>query len=250
MKNLTIKTEEEMKIMSEGGAKLRRVKNALAKAVKPGVNALDIENLANELIKKENAEASFKKVPNYYWATCINVNDGVVHGIPKKSTVFKKGDVVSVDVGIFYKGFHTDTALTVYLGDEKLKKNFLLAGKKSMLAGVKEVKKGKTIGDISKAIEKVLLENNLRPIWNLTGHGVGKNLHEEPNIPCFVSGDKCEKIVIKEGFVLAVEVMYTPGNGEIKLDDDGWTLRTKDGKIAGLWEETVAVTGSGPIVLT
>jgi len=250
MKKLTLKTEEELKIMQEGGKKLSRVKKALAKAVKPGVNALEIEDLANKLISEENAYPSFKKVPNYKWATCVNVNDGVVHGIPKKETIFKVGDVISVDVGIYYKGFHTDTALTVYLGKDKEKKDFLEAGRKSMLAGVKEVKKGKTIGDISRAIEKVLIENDLRPIWNLTGHGVGKELHEEPNIPCFISGDPIEKLVIREGMVLAVEVMYTTGNGHIKMDKDGWTLRTKDGKIAGLWEETVAVKSNGSFVLT
>src|SRR5581483_1835164 len=157
MKKLTLKTEEELKIMQEGGKKLSRVKKALAKAVKPGVNALEIEDLANKLISEENAYPSFKKVPNYKWATCVNVNDGVVHGIPKKETIFKVGDVISVDVGIYYKGFHTDTALTVYLGKNKEKKDFLEAGRKSMLAGVKEVKKGKTIGDISRAIEKVLI---------------------------------------------------------------------------------------------
>src|SRR5579859_7719706 len=105
MTKLTIKTEKEMKIMAEGGAKLARVKNALGKAVKPGVSAMDIEELAQKLIKDEGAEGSFDKIPNYKWVTCINVNDGVVHGIPKKTVVFKKNDVVSVDVGLYYKGF-------------------------------------------------------------------------------------------------------------------------------------------------
>src|SRR5579859_2853988 len=116
MNKVSIKTEEEMKIMAEGGKKLARVKKALGEAVKPGVSAMEIEELANKLIEEEGAQASFKKVPNYKWATCINVNDGVVHGIPKKTTIFKDGDVVSVDVGVHYKGYHTDTALSVYLG--------------------------------------------------------------------------------------------------------------------------------------
>ncbi len=250
MKKITIKTEEEMKIMAEGGKKLGRVKDALGKAVKPGVTAMDIENLAVKLIKEENAEASFKRVPNYKWATCINVNDGVVHGIPRATTVFKENDIVSVDVGVYYKHYHTDTALTVYLGEELWKKEFLTAGRKAMLDGVSQAKKGKTIGDISRAIEKRLIANDLRPVWSLTGHGVGKDLHEEPNIPCFVSNDPIQELVIGEGFVLAVEVMFTNGNGEIRQDNDGWTLRTKDGKIAGLFEETVAVTSHGSIVLT
>lgn len=250
MKKINLKTEEEMKIMAEGGAKLGRVKKALADAVKPGVTAWDIEVLARKLIKEEGAEGSFDKVPNYKWVTCVNVNDGVVHGIPKKTTVFKDGDVLSIDVGIYYRGFHTDTAVSVCLAEDPEKKKFLEIGKKAVWDGIKEVKKGKTIGDISAAIEKKLLANNLKPVWALTGHGVGHELHEEPLIANYTSDDPVQKLVIKEGFVLAVEVMFTTGNGEIKQDNDGWTLRTKDGKIAGLWEETVAVTRNGPVVLT
>ncbi|HSX48775.1 MAG TPA: type I methionyl aminopeptidase, partial [Candidatus Saccharimonadales bacterium] len=249
MKKISIKTKDEIEIMKEGGEKLGRVKKKLAEAVKPGVSAWDIEELANKLIEEEGALASFKKVPNYKWATCINVNDGVVHGIPKKTTIFKEGDVVSVDVGIYYRGFHTDTALSVCLSQDPEKKKFIEVGRKAMLDGIKEVKKGKKIGDISAAIEKRLFANNLRPVWNLTGHGVGRDLHEEPNIPCFASDEPSQDIVIGEGMALAVEVMFTFGNGDLKQDADGWTLRTKDGKIAGLWEETVAITRSGPIVL-
>jgi methionyl aminopeptidase len=250
MKKINLKTEEEMKIMAEGGAKLGRVKKALAEAVKPGVTAWDIEVLARKLIKEEGAEGSFDKVPNYKWVTCVNVNDGVVHGIPKKTTVFKDEDVLSIDVGIYYRGFHTDTAVSVCLAEDPEKKKFLEIGKKAVWDGIKEVKKGKTIGDISAAIEKKLLANNLKPVWALTGHGVGHELHEEPLIANYTSDDPVQKLVIKEGFVLAVEVMFTTGNGEIRQDNDGWTLRTKDGKIAGLWEETVAVTRNGPVVLT
>jgi len=250
MNKITIKTEEEMEIMAEGGAKLARVKKALGAAVKPGVSAWDIEELASRLIEEEGAYPSFKKVPNYKWATCINVNDGVVHGIPRKTVIFKEEDIVSVDVGIYYKGFHTDTALSVYLGKDPIKKKFLEVGRQSDLAGIKEVKKGKTIGDISRAIEKVLFANNVKPVWSLTGHGVGRQLHEMPYIPCYDAADKASELVIGVGFVLAVEVMFTLGDGELKEDNDGWTLRTKDGKIAGLWEETVAVTANGPIIIT
>src|SRR5260221_13516144 len=250
MSKLTIKTEAEIKIMMEGGVKLARVKKALGKAVKPGVTSWDIEVLARKLIKEEGAEGSFDKVPRYKWVTCVNVNDGVVHGIPKKEVVFKDDDIISIDVGIYYKGFHTDTAVSVYLGKDKKKKDFLAAGRKADLAGIAEVKKGKTIGDISRAIEKVLFANNLKPVWALTGHGVGRELHELPYIPCYSSKDESQELVMGVGFVLAVEVMFTTGDGELKQDADGWTLRTNDGKIAGLWEETVAITSDGPIVVT
>lgn len=248
--NVSVKTEAEMGIMAEGGKKLARVKKALREAVKVGVSAIDIERLAVRLIEKEGAQASFKMVTGYSWATCVNVNDGVVHGIPKKETIFKEGDVISVDVGIFYKGFHTDTALTVYLGDDKEIEDFVEAGRQAMWDGVHAVKRGSTIADISKSIEKRLIMNQITPVWSLTGHGVGKELHEAPHIPCFMSNDSSQKIRIKEGFVLAVEVMITRGNGHIRLEKDGWTIRTKDGKISALFEETVAVTKSGPKVIT
>lgn len=251
MTKVQIKTDQEMEIMAEGGKILGRVKKEAAKHVKAGVSAYEIEELVTKLIEKEGAEPSFKKVTGYHWSTCINVNDGVVHGIPKKEVVFKKGDIVSVDLGVYYKGFHTDTALTVLVdSDDKKKIAFLAHGKEADNAGLKAVKAGRTVGDISAAIEKVFKKAGLNPIRSLTGHGVGRELHEEPSIPCFVSHSATERVVLKKGMVLAVEVMYTAGKGDIVLDEDGWTLRTKDGKIAGLFEETVALTGHGPIVLT
>lgn len=251
MTKINIKTDQEMKFMREGGAKLAQIKKKVAKVVNAGVSAMDIEELTATLIKESGAEASFKKVSGYHWATCVNVNNGAVHGIPKKEVVLKDGDVVSVDLGLFYKGFHTDTAFTVVIGKaDPEKRQFLENGRKANNAGIKAVKAGRTVGDISKAIEGVLKEANLRPIWSLTGHGVGRDLHESPSIPNFVSDSADEKVVLKRGMVLAVEVMYTQGDGEIVRDDDGWTLRTKDGKIAGLFEETVAITGHGSIVLT
>jgi methionyl aminopeptidase len=250
MSKVKLKTEEEIKIMQEGGAILARVKKKLKPYVKVGANAWEIEELANKFIEEEGAEASFKKVPRYKWATCINVNDGVVHGIPRRDVVFKEGDILSVDLGVYYKGFHTDTAFSVYLGDDPKVWKFFETGRQAVKAGIAQVKKGRTIGQISAAIEDKLVEGHATPVWALTGHGVGKDLHEYPPIPCFVAEDQYQKLKITPGMVLAVEVMYTLGNGEIKQDFDGWTIRTKDGKISALFEETVALSGHGPIVLT
>lgn len=247
---IDLKTEEEMAIMLEGGKKLGVIKKALAQKVKPGVSAWEIEEEAIRLISEAGGEASFKKVAGYKWATCVNVNDGVVHGIPKKETIFKEGDVVSIDVGLFYKGFHTDTAISVTLSDDPEKKKFLEIGRRAVNAGIKQAKAGRTIGDISEAIEKEFKSAGLTPVESLTGHGVGRQLHEAPLIPCFVSGSRDEQVKIVEGMTLAIEVMYTGGSGEIKVENDGWTIRTKDAKIAALFEETVALTGRGPIVLT
>ncbi len=248
--HIPLKDERAISAMKEGGEKLAKVKKALYELVNPGVSAWDIELAAVKLIANEGGEASFKKVPGYKWATCINVNSGVVHGIPKKETIFAEGDVVSVDVGMFYKGFHTDTAISKYLGVDESKVHFLSVGREAVKNAIKEARVGKTIGDIARAYERTLTDAGFNPIKSLTGHGVGRELHEDPYIPCFVSGAPEERVKIVPGMTLALEVMYTEGSGQLKLDKDGWTLRTKDGTIAALFEETVAVTATSTLILT
>jgi methionyl aminopeptidase len=245
-----LKTSEEIKIMAEGGAKLGRVKDALGAAVDEGVRASEIEKLAVDLIQKEGAEASFKLVPGYSWATCVNVNSGLVHGIPKEEVVFKKGDVVSVDVGIYFKGFHTDTSLTVGVSPSQDVENFLKVGKATLEVAIAQAKPGNHIYNISKAIEDGVTKAGYSAIRALVGHGVGRELHEEPHIPCFVPGRIEDSPKITSGMVLAIEVMYALGSPEVVQLSDGWTIGMRDGKISGLFEETVAVMESGPQVLT
>jgi len=245
-----IKTSKELQIMREGGKKLATVKSKLSEAVKEGVNAEKIENLAVKMIKKEGGKPSFKTVPDYYWATCVNINEGVVHGIPKDSLIFKKGDVVSVDVGMFYKGFHTDTSFTVGVKVDDKTKRFIDTGKKALVEAIKKARPGNRIYDISESIESVLLKAGYKPVRALVGHGVGRELHEDPQIPCFTSGNYSDSPIIDEGAVIAIEVMYTMGSPNLVLDEDGWTISTADGKIAGLFEETVAVIDKGPKILT
>jgi methionyl aminopeptidase len=247
---IKIKTSEEIQIMAEGGAKLGRVKKALAEAVKVGVTASEIEELAVKLIKEEGAEASFKKVPGYFWATCINVNEGLVHGIPTSSLVFKKGDLVSIDVGVYFKGFHTDTSISVGIDLTPENRKFLNVGQEALNIALKTVKAGNYIYDISKAIEDAIEGAGYTTIKALVGHGVGRELHEDPQIPCFVPGKREESPQIKPGMVLAVEVMYAMGSDKVEIDKDGWTILTHDGKISGLFEDTIAVTNEGSKVLT
>ncbi len=245
-----LKSEQQIAIMSEGGKKLARVRNELFKLVNPGVSAWDIELAAVRLIANEGAEASFKKVPGYHWATCINVNTGAVHGIPHKEIIFQEDDVVSIDVGVFFKDFHTDTAVTKYLGVKEEKTHLLSVGRQAVKNAIKAAKVGNTIKDIAFAYESTLSKGGLNPIRSLTGHGVGRELHEDPYVPCFVGNSPEERVKIVPGMTLALEVMYTEGSGELKLDKDGWTLRTKDATIAALFEETVAITEKGTLILT
>jgi len=248
---IDIKSVEEIEIMKEGGTKLAKIRRSLEKAVRPGVSAEDLDKLAEGLINKSGCKPSFKMVPNYFWSTCVNVNDGVVHGVPKRDVVFKDGDLVSIDVGVYYRGFHTDTSISIIAGDDRKKlSHFLDVGKSALKEGMSKSIVGNRIGDISWAIESTLKEAKLNPIRALVGHGVGRKLHEAPFIPCFVSGSNDEKLEIQEGWTLAIEVMYTLGDPDLVLDEDNWTIRTKDGRISGLFEETVAVTQNGPIILT
>jgi len=249
MKKFERKSEEELSIMKEGGKKLARVKKALKEAVKKDANAEEIEMLARELIEKEGARPSFMMVPGYSWATCVNVNAGVVHGIPTKALVFKDGDIVSIDVGIYFEGFHTDTSFSVCIGNHPELEKFLESGRRALNKAIKEAKVGKKLRDISAAIEETIKGAGYTPIEALVGHGIGRNLHEDPMVPCY-TGYAGENFELREGTVLAIEVMYALGTGEVKTDKDGWTISTKDGKISALYEETVSIEKDGPFILT
>ena len=249
-KKVKPKTKKELKIMAEGGRRLAKIKKRLREMINEGVSAKDVDDLAAGLIKKEKGKASFKMVPGYSWTTCVNVNSGIVHGIPKRSIVFKKGDIVSVDIGFYYQDFHTDTSFSIGIGSNSETKRFLREGEKALKKAIKAARPGNRIHDISKAIEDSLKAAGLFPIKALVGHGIGRSLHEEPHIPCFVEGKKEDSPKIPEGAVFAIEVMYTVGNPGIMVGEDGWTISTKDDKIAGLFEETVAVYADGPLVLT
>ena len=247
---IKIKTPEEIKIMAEGGKKLAHVKEGLIKAVKPGISSMDIEKLAVKLIEKEGAEGSFNKVPGYSWVTCINVNEGLVHGIPTEDLIFKDGDLVSIDVGVFYKGFHTDTSISVGINLSPENQKFFDIGPIALERAISRVRPGNYIYDISEAIESTIEGADYSTIKALVGHGVGRDLHEEPQIPCFVPGRIVDSPEIKPGMVLAVEVMYAMGSDKVEILPDGWTIAMRDGKISGLFEDSIAVTEKGALILT
>jgi methionyl aminopeptidase len=247
---VTIKTRDEIKTMQKGGKKLAKVKDELKTLVKNGTKATEIEELATKLIVKEGGKPSFKMVPGYYWTTCVNINSGLVHGIPKDTIIFKRNDLVSVDLGMFYKGFHTDTSFSKVVEGEDELKSFLKIGERALKNAIKKAIPGMRIYDISKEIEDTLKLKKLNPIKSLVGHGIGRNLHEEPEIPCFIHGRREETLKILPGMTFAIEVMYSKGSGEIEITEDGWTIRTRDGKISALFEETIAVTEEGTMILT
>lgn len=248
---MSVKSKEDIKIMAEGGKVLSRIKKSLKKIIVPGTSAWDVEMMADKMIKDFGMEPSFKKVKRYRWATCVNVNEGIVHGIPRKDIVFKEGDIVSVDLGIYHKGLHTDSAFTMPVGkvSDDVKK-FLQTGEKALKAAIDQARVGRRIAHISKAIQKTLEKAGYSPSRDLTGHGVGRELHENPIIPCFWNGPVSDSELILEGMTLAIEVIYTLGKPDLVLMPDNWTIVTRDGKISALFEETVAITRGKPRVLT
>ena len=237
--------------MAEGGKMLGRVREGVAKSVKPGVTSMQLEKIACELIEATGGSPSFKMVSGYHHATCININDVVVHGIPN-NYVIAEGDKVGIDVGLFWKGFHTDTSVTVTAGQESVElKKFLDTGRRALKRAIDQAKPGKRIVDLSRAMQETVEKDGYGIVKALTGHGIGKNLHEEPAIPCFVYDKYEHSLQLKEDMVIAIEVMYNMGTGDVAYkNNDGWTIVTADGKISGLFEHTVAVTRNGPLVLT
>jgi len=235
--------------MIKGGKKLATVKKQLTNFALKTHSAEKIEELAVILIKKAGGKPSFSMVPNYDWATCINVNSGLVHGVPRGT--FKKGDLVTIDIGMFYQGFHNDTSTTFVIGKPTLKqKNFLNIGKKTLKTAIAQARPGNKIKNISQKIQQGIEAAGYNVIRTLTGHGIGKELHQPPPIPCFVADTPEINTKISPNMALAIEVMYTQGSWPLELGSDGWTLTTKDGSLSAVFEETVLVTQNKPKVLT
>lgn len=258
---IPIKTLREIEIMKEGGERLAQVLEQVLKAVKPGVNLKELDRLVESLIEKKGGKPSFKMVKGYNWATCININQGVVHGIPGDYRL-KDGDLVSLDLGMFYQGLHTDAARTKRVTPPRWPggtprtvgraevNEFLKAGKKALQSAIKAARPGNRVGHISAAIEKEIKKAGFIPIEALTGHGIGKKLHEPPQIPCFLRNPIRETPLLKPGMTLAIEVIYAQGKPEVILKGDNWTVETVDGQLAGLFEDTMVVTTKGALNLT
>ncbi len=243
---ISIKSKQDIEIMREGGKiTALALKNALA-AVKTGVTLKELDKIAEKTIKDAGAFPSFKTVEDYAFTTCINVNQGIVHGIPDGYSL-KNGDLVSIDLGALYKGFHTDLAYTMEVDANKEEK-FLETGRRALKEAIFNCISGAKMGDVSNAIQKVIERAGYSVSRDLVGHGVGKELHEDPYVPGY--GKKGKGIVLEEGMVLAIEVIYQKGNPELVIAEDGWTLETKDQSLSGLFEHTVAITAGDPIIIT
>ncbi len=224
--------------------------SALKKAmegIKVGVSEIEVDKIVEEEIYKLGGELSYRSVPGYKFATCITVNEQVVHGIPTNRK-FVESDLVSVDLAVVYKGWHTDCAWSILLGDDSEKKKFLQTGKQALWDGIAQAKEGSRVGDISHAIQSKVEGAGYKIVRSLVGHGVGRSLHEDPEIPGY--GSPGSGMVLKSGMTLAIEVIYGKGTSDVGLEEDGWTYSTLDKSWGGLFEMTVIVGEEKAEVLT
>lgn len=220
--------------------------------IKIGISELEVDKEAMEEIYKLGGDLSYKTVPGYKFATCITVNKQVVHGIPTDRK-FMDGDLASVDLAVVYKGWHTDCAWTILVGQgssvkDQEKKKFLEVGEEALWDGIAKALDGNKVGDISNAIQTKVEGAGYSVVRSLVGHGVGKSLHEDPEIPGY--GEAGKGMVLKSGMSLAIEVIYAMGRHEVMLEDDNWTYATEDGSMSGLFEMTIIVGKQRAEVLT
>lgn len=245
---ITLKTAQEIEILRVGGKKLSKIIHKIAQAVKPSARESDLDKLARQLITEEGAVPSFLGFEGYPAALCVSVNEEVVHGIPTNH-VIKNGDIVGLDCGIWYKDLCTDMAITVGVGKISPKAaKLMLVTENSLKTAIKEMYIGKHIGDIGFAVQNYVESRGFSVVRELVGHGVGKKVHEPPQIPNY--GKRGTGLELKEGMVLAIEPMVNEGGWKVKVLPDKWTFSTADGKLSAHFEHTVAITKNGPLVLT
>lgn len=248
---------EKIHAQREGGNKLGSILLDLLSIAKPGVSLMTIEERSQEFIKAAGGTPSFQTVEGYSWSTCLCVNDDVVHGIPT-TYILQEEDVLTIDVGMVYKGYHTDTAWTKVLRTPKTNivpgnesDTFLSVGKQTLWNAISQARVGNHIGHISQAIELGIQQAGYSVVKSLVGHTVGRELHEKPQVPGFIRGSLDKTPPLQPGMTLAIEVIYAQGSGDIMYaNEDGWTLTTKDGSLSATFEHTILVTNDEPEVLT
>ncbi|HHE67629.1 MAG TPA: type I methionyl aminopeptidase [Candidatus Parcubacteria bacterium] len=245
---ISIKTKKELRIMREGGRILARIMEDLKKAVRPGIKTKELERLAQSLVFKYKARCSFLGYEGYPACLCVSVNDEIVH-YPPSDRVLKEGDIVSLDFGVLWKGFHTDMALTLPVGSVAPEARRLVkVCKKALRMSLRNVRPGKTIGDISNAIQRYVEDQGFNVVRELCGHGIGRELHEDPQILNY--GKRGKGPELKPGMTICIEPMITAGDYRIKKSERGPGYRTLDGSLSAHFEHTIAITKSGPWLLT
>ncbi len=253
MKTGLIKTNEEIEIIAAGGKILRDILHDAAKLAKPGVSTWELNEFTEKKIREAGGRSSFKnygdKKNPFPAGLCTSTNDVIVHGVPSQKEILKEGDIINLDVGMEYKGLFTDTAITVPVGRiSHVATKLISTTKKCLEEAIKAARARNMIGDIGFIIQSVAQAAGFSVVRDLVGHGVGYDVHEDPQVPCY--GTKGQGLKLEEGMVLAIEPMLCEKEWKIAVDDDGWTIRTADGGLAAHFEHTVAVGKKGGRVLT
>ena len=246
---VTIKSPREIELMREAGRILAKTHEELAKTLRPGMSTWDIDHMGEEIIRSYGCIPSFKNYNGYPASICVSVNDEVVHGIPHKEHFLDEGDIVSLDAGVIYKGYHSDAARTYGIGeiDDDAKK-LIEVTRQSFFEGITFAKAGNHLNDISAAIQKYAESFGFGVVRDLVGHGIGSHLHEDPEIPNFAR--KRKGILLQPGMTLAIEPMITEGSYEVVWLDDDWTVMTEDGGWAAHYENTILITEGEPEILS
>lgn len=245
---IVYKTQEEIELIRQSAQILGKAHGEVAKMIKPGVSTIDLDKRAEEFIRDNKGEPSFKGYNNFPASLCISVNDAVVHGIPDKYEL-KDGDIISIDCGVFLNDFHSDSAYTYPIGEVSPEvRKLLQVTKESLDIGIQHAITGSRVGDISYSIQKHVEKNGFSVIRELVGHGVGRSLHESPEVPNF--GKRGRGAKLKEGLVIAIEPMVNLGKRNVVQSKDGWTIKTSDHSPSAHYEHTVAIQNGTCDVLT
>ncbi len=246
---ISVKSEEEIELLRESNLLVGKTLGEMAKHVRPGVSTLELDRIAEEFIRSHGAEPGFLGYGGFPNSLCISVNDVVVHGIPSAKCILKEGDVVSIDCGTLKNGYYGDSAYTFEVGEvsEEVHK-LLVTTKESLYKGIEKAVAGMRIGDIGHAVQSHCEAAGFSVVRELVGHGVGRNLHEDPQVPNF--GRMGQGVKLKEGMVIAIEPMINLGEKQVYIENDGWSIRTRDGKPSAHFEHTMAIGKHGADILS
>ncbi|MBO4902232.1 MAG: type I methionyl aminopeptidase [Lachnospiraceae bacterium] len=246
---VSIKSEREIELMRESCRRLEIVHNALGEMIKPGISTLDIDRYGEELIRQQDGIPNFLNYNGFPASICVSVNKEVVHGIPKKDRILREGDIVSLDAGLIYKGYHSDAARTYAVGKISPEVQQLMdVTKQAFFEGIKYAKEGYHLHDISNAIDDYVSRFGYGIVRELVGHGIGTKLHEDPQIPNF--RQKSRGVKLKAGMTLAIEPMINMGRPDVEWLDDDWTVVASDGLPSAHYENTILITEGEPEILT
>ena len=246
---VSIKSEREIELMRESCRLLAQVHQELEHAIKPGMSTMDVDILGDKLIRSMGCIPNFKNYNGYPASICVSVNDEVVHGIPNKKRILQEGDIVSLDAGLIYKGYHSDAARTHAVGQISPEAAKLIeVTKQSFFEGIKMARAGNHLYDISNAIDAYVSQFGYGIVRDLVGHGIGTKLHEDPQIPNFAQRRRGLKL--QAGMTLAIEPMINMGRADVEWLDDDWTVVTEDGSLSAHYENTILITDGEPEILT